>query len=1142
MSLLLDAPQRAAALDITRSFCVQAPAGSGKTELLTQRLLKLLAHVNQPEEILAFTFTRKAAAEMRERLLHSLRAARAREALPQVQRPPLEAHREHTHALASAVLARDAAQGWALLDNPQRLRLNTIDSFTAWLTAQLPLSASFGARAALTTDMQPLFRAAIHATLARLDDGNAIGAALRELLPHLQNDLRVVERLFLGLLEKREQWLELALTLQSDPDSARDAMESTLQDLVSTELDALRPLFEPNASVLLDLVRFAASHLQEQVEHELHALADLKRLPPVSADALPAWQALCRFLLVKSLESFRQRLTAKEGFPAKSAARNAEEATRFTQAKDDFQLLCETLEANGALPQLQVVARLPTPRYDEAQWQLLSSLCRLLPLLVAELNFAMQEAGTIDHTETSLAALRALGDDAQPTDLALRLDYRIRHLLVDEFQDTSTMQFQLLEKLTAGWQQDDGRTLFIVGDGMQSCYAFRNAKVSLFLRARDQGIGSVHLEPLELQVNFRSDASVVNWVNAVFSAAFPKRDDLARGGVRYSPSTARASATTTAGVHCHLWVEPQGERGAIDARRLHEAEAVAALCVRLQQEDPRQSIAVLVRGRSHLRELVPALRQAGLRWNASKIDPLLSYPVIGDLLTLLRALLSLADATSWYALLRSPCIGLGLADLLVLAEHGKARQQTLWRSLREYTTIAELGSDARSRLARAVPALERAWQLRQQHPLRDVLEALWVALGGPACVDDAALLPNIATFFALVEEVAAHGDIADLRRLEDKLERAYGSAIDPSVTLELMTIHNAKGLEFDAVLLPGLDRLPRSSDRDLLLWHEQLGADSHSRPLLGLLPSKEAPLDPLYDYLQFEHKQRDALEATRLLYIAVTRAASSAWLFGCVQQDKSGDCKAASSSLLQRILPALLENAEQLNLVLEPLALPPLEDMPATLPRLSTQPLLRLPAAWQAPALQRLFADPAPVETQEALHTDLLPRLSGELVHLGLKLLVERGAASLPALEQAPYWRRTLAPLCADAATLQSALERIRAQLQACLSNPQTAWLFQGDLADDACELALVDYSLGFRRDHVVDRTFIDRDGLRWIIDYKSGSPAAGQNEDAFIAEQSALYQDQLARYARLFHARGAANPRCALLFTALPRLVVLEV
>lgn len=1139
MSTLLDAAERAAALDITRSFCVQAPAGSGKTELLTQRLLKLLAHVERPEEILAFTFTRKAAAEMRERLLHHLRAAQAREALPVAERPVLEPHREQTHRLARAVLERDAALGWALLDNPQRLRLNTIDSFTAWLTAQLPLSANFGARAALTTDMQPLFRRAIHATLEHLDEDNVIGAALRDLLPHLQNDLGTLETLLLRLLEKREQWLELALTLQRDPDSAREAMEGTLQSLIETELQALHQLMLRHAAMLLELTDFAASNLQHKPDHELHTLAQLKRLPDIDAEALPQWQTLCRFLLVKNMESFRKRLTAEEGFPPNSATRDKALAERFKQAKEDFKDLCAALEADGALMQLQVVGRLPAPRYSERQWHLLSALCRLLPVLVAQLNVVMQEVGTIDHTETALAALRALGDENQPTDLALRLDYRIRHLLVDEFQDTSTLQFQLLEKLTAGWQPGDGRTLFIVGDGMQSCYAFRNAKVSLFLRARDQGIGSVRLESLELKVNFRSDASVVNWVNEVFAVCFPPRDDLARGGVRYSRSTARNEEAHTSGVRCQLWVEDPERRSTPEARHLLEAETVAELCQRLQQEDPEQSIAVLVRSRSHLRELVPALRERGLRWNASKIDPLLSYPVIGDLMTLLRTLLTPADAIAWFALLRSPCIGLRLQDLLVLAEHGKDKRQTPWRSLREHQTIAALSDDARRRLTRAVPVLERAWSLRHQSALRELLESTWVALGGPACVEDQALLPNIASFFDLVEESSTHGDIADLRLLEDKLERAFGSAIDSSVKLELMTVHNAKGLEFDAVLLPGLERQPRSNDRELLLWYEQLGEDAHSRPLLGLLPSKDEPDDPLYDYLQFEHKQRDALEATRLLYIAVTRAAKSCWLFGCVQQDKES-YKAPSSSLLARILPALISNADALNVTFEPLMLPEKTEAPATLPRLATQPLWRLPDNWQPPPLEQVFPEPATVEELEPLHTDLLPRVSGELVHLGLKLLVERGQSWLPALERAPYWRRALAALCPDEDSLDGALRNVRAQLETCLAHPETAWLFRGDLEDDACELALVDYTSGYRRDHIVDRSFIDAEGRRWIIDYKSARPSAGQSEEDFIAAQCELYREQLQRYARLFRARGDKSICCALLFTALPRLVQL--
>src|SRR5690606_4733484 len=145
-----------------------------------------------------------------------------------------------------------------------------------------------------------------------------------------------------------------------------------------------------------------------------------------------------------------------------------------------------------------------------------------------------------DFSEVAIAASRALGEEDAPTDLALKLDYQIRHILVDEFQDTSLPQLELLEKLTSGWQPGDGRTLFIVGDAMQSCYGFRDANVGIFIRCREQGIGSVALEPLNLTVNFRSGAGLVDWVNRHFEAILPPANDINRGAVCYSLAEACA--------------------------------------------------------------------------------------------------------------------------------------------------------------------------------------------------------------------------------------------------------------------------------------------------------------------------------------------------------------------------------------------------------------------------------------------------------------------------------------------------------------------------------------------------------------------------------------------------------------------------
>ena len=137
------------------------------------------------------------------------------------------------------------------------------------------------------------------------------------------------------------------------------------------------------------------------------------------------------------------------------------------------------------------VKSLPPGRYDDDQWNVLEAIIKLAPLAIGELRLVFAQHGKADFIEMAQGALRALEGEDGPTDLLLVLDYRIRHILVDEFQDTSFTQFELLKLLTSGWEPGDGRTLFVVGDPMQSIYRFREAEVGLFLRAWHEGIGSV---------------------------------------------------------------------------------------------------------------------------------------------------------------------------------------------------------------------------------------------------------------------------------------------------------------------------------------------------------------------------------------------------------------------------------------------------------------------------------------------------------------------------------------------------------------------------------------------------------------------------------------------------------------------------
>src|SRR5207249_4707245 len=162
-------------------------------------------------------------------------------------------------------------------------------------------------------------------------------------------------------------------------------------------------------------------------------------------------------------------------------------------------LLAELSAVTDLPDALAAIRELPPPCYTDAQWQALRALIESLHLAVAQLVLVFTEDGREDFTEAARRALEALGAEEAPSDLAL--DYRIRHILIDEFQDTSRSQFELLKRLTAGWEPGDGRTLFAVGDPMQSIYRFREADVGLFLQARAEGIGALRPASLKLSVN-----------------------------------------------------------------------------------------------------------------------------------------------------------------------------------------------------------------------------------------------------------------------------------------------------------------------------------------------------------------------------------------------------------------------------------------------------------------------------------------------------------------------------------------------------------------------------------------------------------------------------------------------------------------
>ncbi|WP_062067779.1 UvrD-helicase domain-containing protein [Cellvibrio sp. OA-2007] len=1160
----IDQQVRFDALDPQTSFAVSAPAGSGKTGLLTQRVLTLLAYCDEPEEVLAITFTRKAAGEMQDRIMHALWQAAD-------QPEPQDPHALRTWQLAQKVLQRDRELQWNLLQSPQRLRVQTIDSLCRSITKQLPLASGIGAQPDTLEDADQAYRLAVRELFKLLEQESPLRDDLTRLLRHLDNNLQAVENLLISLLAKREQWL--GVLLQARHEDARAYLEQVLRDVVCEHLDLLAAALLIHSSELCSIADRAATNLQEEAERKnrIHELLGINGLPDAEPESLNQWLSLVDLLLTNG-GTFRARLTKAEGFPA--GKENAELKNRFSEL-----IAAITDTAPEAEQLLQELRSLPAPHYAEHQWQLLDSLTSILPILVAQLTIVFKQQSATDYTAISQAALLALGDEDSPSDLALQLDYRIRHILVDEFQDTASPQLELLKKLTSGWQASDGRTLFIVGDGMQSCYGFRNANVGLFLDARQQGIGSVDLTALDLRVNFRSQAGVVNWVNDIFQHAFPAQDDISRGAVSYSPSVAFKPAIDGDAVTfyaCTYTTEKSDESDSDDnepSSRVQAQQQEAATVVELVQQarydNPNGSVAILVRTRNHLARILPALSAAGLHYQATEIDRLASRMAIMDLLSLTRALLNPADRIAWLSVLRAPWCGLDNNDLHCITTANLAGQNprinetafaVLWRQLELHEQISGLSANGKIILARVVPLLAQALQERYRKPLRQWIEGIWFALGGPATLLDANDRDNINSFFALLDKHQQGGSIRDWQAFNNAIERLFAAPrADADPKLQVMTIHKSKGLEFDTVIIPGLDRSARKDDKQLLLWQERINHQGEKQLLLGSLAATGKEEEGLYTFMRREADKQQAFEATRLLYVGCTRAIKRLHLIACINTKEDELVAPAKVSLLHSIWPYVKDNAQRID---STRAIARNDSFDNNNAKPGLQHILRLPANWQAPALSdvtllkayrghefSMSENDNPLNIPEVETTGArLARHTGTVIHNALQAIVENKlvtnnsciSADTFINQQHSFWKIQLQQLGWSGDNLNRALQKIATAITNTINSEQGRWLLNCEHEQSACELSLMQKEKQDVREHIIDRTFI-ADGIRWIVDYKSSEPESGEPENSFIKREVNTYTQQLKKYESVLTEIDSLPISLAIYFTSLGLFSIIQ-
>ncbi|GEO82585.1 double-strand break repair helicase AddA [Pararhodospirillum oryzae] len=878
--------QRRAA-DPRASAWVAASAGTGKTKVLTDRVLRLLLDGAMPQRLLCLTFTKAAAAEMANRIAGVLAGWSVMPddaldgALETLLGAPLDPGPE------GAALRRRARQLFArVLDAPGGPRIQTIHSFCQTLLRRFPLEAGVAPhfevldeREAQTLQVRAREALAHRALVARSpttpgeENADPLAEALAEVAGHL--DETRFDEVMAGLLTRRGR-LEQAL---KDLGGA-----AGLARAVATHLD-VDPADTPER-ILLAAGRddaFDAPALRLAVQALLdHGSAKDGERAALMAPFLAEPTAGGRVALFGAyLDAF---LTRTEQTPVKTLCTKAVE-TKRPGTRDV--LIAEQTRL------VAVHARLKRAGVARATIALMT----LADAVLEDYQRRKALMGRLDYEDLILATRRLLEDGSAAAWVLYKLDGGLDHLLIDEAQDTSPEQWAIARALadaffedSSTWSKERPRTVFAVGDRKQSIYGFQGADPQAFDDARDhfkdrvEALGG-RFETVPLNLSFRSTRPVLDAVNKVF-AQKAARDGVAGADEDITHLPHRALDAGRVEVWPALKPEnradpepwkPPVERIRTESARTRLARVVAAHIQRLtdgktvleSRGRPVRpgDIMVLVRRRGGFEtDLVGALK--ALKVPVAGVDRLVLADQIAvmDLIALGKALLLPEDDLSLACVLKGPLVGLSEEALFTLAQ-GRPRGVRLWSRLGAH-------AGARSEFGRAwaelAPWRERAGTVGPHAFYAHVLDGpgngrrRLLARLGPEAEDPIDEFLALTLAFERGAPPSLQGFLTWLEQGDVEIKRDLDQGEPQAV--RIMTVHGSKGLQAPIVILP--DTLAKPRGTETLLW--DTSADGHPLPLW--CPSRALRDDTVTRLLEAAQAERDR-EYRRLLYVALTRAA-----------------------------------------------------------------------------------------------------------------------------------------------------------------------------------------------------------------------------------------------------------------------------
>ena len=1057
----------ASACDPRQSVVVEACAGSGKTWLLVARMLRLLLAGTEPAELLAITFTRKAAQEMRERLLLLLRdlalqpEAQVRTLLLERGLPP----QEIAHALP-------AARGLyeRVLSSPQALSIDTFHSWFAKLIRIAPLASGVPHGYTLTDSTGALLSEAYSTFMQSTgDDGNAdLKAALLVLYDNV-GDFNT-KKLLDAFIGKRAEWW--ASTQHQDPAQAPQPLEW------------LRALCGADAESDARLGLWSDAALQKRLLNIAWLLGQGAKRNQERAVSIES-----ALTAGASLDNFAQLLNQFSDY--KGAARgNDHRRGQLSKVIEDNlgEGGCDTFEREFvglSTTLLQLQRRSFEPQVLAINAALFTAGAAYLERYQA----IKAERRVFDFADLEWQAYRLLSNQEHAAYLQSRLDARYKQILLDEFQDTNPLQWHIVQGWLNAYGDDDSKPgIFIVGDPKQSIYRFRRAEPRVF-QATSAALAAQGAALLRTNQTRRNAAAIVDALNTGFTPnpIFQPQTTLAAqsGLVWRLPLIQRAAHVTAVAAAMIRDPLTTAREEQEDARRRDEGRAVAQAILHAKRTLSAQTgapvrwsdVMLLVKKRTHLGAYEGALRAAGIPFASDRRGGLLGALEILDLIALLNFLITPGDDLALAHVLKSPLFDAGDADLIALAqrsEHG------WWARL-------QAAASTSAPLARAERLLAQWLQAAPQLPVHDLLDRI-LHQGDLVARTAQAVQPllrsqaigNIEAFVALALNLDA-GRYPSLPKFIDALRTLQNNAgndapdeagIDAGLdAVRIMTIHSAKGLEAPIVILLDANHSePARDDLGVLCdWPQDAAAPTHFS-VFGRQGERGAARDPLFAAEEGFRQQED----WNLLYVGATRAKQILIVSGVAAAKNAQADGSAPGSWYDRLRHAQEIPVDALTgLTTEP---DPLAAGSFTLP-LYDPPLLAAPAV----------ARPAGADADAA--ADAIAE--GIALHALLERLTHACAwpVEVPAADAIAGWLRCSAALAAT----------IRTQARTILSQAHLARFFDPNQHHSARnEMEILDGASVLRLDRVV---VFEQEV--WILDYKRN----------YLDVERAAYRAQLAGY-----------------------------